>query len=122
MIAYLDASILLRVVLGQPDALKEWPAIQQGVTRALTEVECLRTLDRPKIRASVPDDDIAARCDAVLRRAAQPMPTSFGTPDALHLATALLWREQTSNDLVLATHDVALGTAGRSVGHQVVGT
>lgn len=27
MIAYLDSSVLLRIVLGQPDQLAEWPAI-----------------------------------------------------------------------------------------------
>ena len=31
MIAYVDASVLLRVALRQPDALTEWPQIEQGV-------------------------------------------------------------------------------------------
>jgi hypothetical protein len=46
LIAYVDSSVLLRVVLSQPDRLREWSSIQQPVTSALTEVECLRTLDR----------------------------------------------------------------------------
>jgi hypothetical protein len=37
------------------------------------------------------------------------------------VATALLWHEQTEADLVLATHEAALGLAARSVGFRVVG-
>ena len=49
MIAYVDSSVLLRVVLRQRDALKEWRRLTQGVASALVEVECLRTLDRLRI-------------------------------------------------------------------------
>jgi predicted nucleic acid-binding protein len=46
VIAYVDASVLLRLALGQPDALREWRDIHQGVSSALITVESLRTLDR----------------------------------------------------------------------------
>ena len=42
---------------------------------------------------------------SVLSRAAQPLPTTLGTLDAIHLAIALLWRERDQVDLVMATHD-----------------
>jgi len=58
---------------------------------------------------------------AVLDRAAQPMPTEIGTLDAIHLATALLWRDMMGADLVMATHDQALATAARAYGMAVVG-
>jgi len=51
----------------------------------------------------------------------QPLPVALGTLDAIHLATALLWREQSAARLVMATHDAALGLAARSVGFRVVG-
>src|SRR5438309_2184879 len=57
----------------------------------------------------------------VLARAAQPLPTELGTLDAIHLATALLWREHSGSDIVMATHDVALATAARACGLTVVG-
>ena len=57
----------------------------------------------------------------VLSRAAQPLPTALGTLDAIHLATALLWREQGHADLVMATHDEALATAAKASGFRVVG-
>ena len=43
MIAYVDASVLLRVALRQPDALPEWRQIEQGIASALIMTESLRT-------------------------------------------------------------------------------
>jgi predicted nucleic acid-binding protein len=137
VIAYLDSSVLLRKVLGQPGVLKAWGTIRTGVASALTETECLRTLDRLRPRAGLTDRELARRREAVFRllesielvevtapvlaRAAQPLPTELGTLDAIHLSTALLWREQTRSDLVMATHDGALATAARACGLAVVG-
>lgn len=137
MTAYLDSSILLRLVLGQPGVLREWKGIREGVASALVEVECLRTLDRLRLRLALADAEIARRREAiyrlleeanvvaltppVLQRAALPLPTELGTLDAIHLATALLWREQSGSDLVMATHDTALATAARASGFRVVG-
>lgn len=57
----------------------------------------------------------------VLSRASQPLPTPLGTLDAIHLATAMLWRELATADLLFATHDAALGTAARASGFRVAG-
>lgn len=137
MIAYLDSSVLLRKVLRQPGSLREWATIDTGVVSALAETECLRTLDRLRVRAGLSDTELARRRDAVFRileslevvevtatvlaRAAQPLPTELGTLDAIHLATAVLWREHRGGDLVMATHDVALATAARASGFTVRG-
>ena len=137
MNAYVDSSVILRLVLGQRNALREWRRVSSGVVSALAEVECLRTLDRLRIAEGLGDAEIVRRREAVfqiletltvveptrpvLARAAQPLPVVLGTLDAIHLATALLWHEQTEADLVLATHDAALGLAARSVGFRVVG-
>ncbi len=50
MIAYVDSSVLLRIVLGQPGALHKWRAIKTAVSSRLAEVECLRALDRLRLR------------------------------------------------------------------------
>ena len=137
MIAYVDASVLLRVALGQPDALPQWRRIDQGVASELVVAECLRTLDRLRLRARLSDADVATRratilaliaslelveVDAVvLDRAAQPMPTDLGTLDAIHLATALLWKDLTRADLTMATHDGALALGARAHGLRVIG-
>lgn len=53
--------------------------------------------------------------------AAQPLPPELGTLDAIHLATALLWRETMGDPLSMATHDVALGIAAEAHGLTVLG-
>lgn len=137
MIAYVDSSVLLRVVLSQPDRLPEWTSIQKAVTSALTEVECLRTLDRRLRQGLLDPEDLADRRGlalrllermdrvdvslAVLRRAADPFPTPLGTLDAIHLATAILWREWRTEAPVFATHDGQLATAARATGFSTAG-
>jgi len=137
MIAYVDSSVLLRVALAQPNALPEWRRIDRGVSSALITTESLRTLDRARLRAHLPDTEVARRrstilalvdslelveVDAiVLDRAAQPMPTELGTLDAIHLASALLWRDAMGIDPLMATHDAALGLAAQAHGFGVVG-
>lgn len=136
MIAYLDASVILRVVLGHRNRLAEWKEVRTGVASALTEVECLRTLDRLRVHGAAAEEvairretvhrimeriDLVEPTFIVLHRAAQPMPIPLGTLDAVHLATALLWRETRDDELVLATHDRALAFAGRASGLHVIG-
>lgn len=57
----------------------------------------------------------------ILTRVAQPLPTIPGTLDAIHLATALLWREGKQENLVMTTHDTSLAIAARASGFHVVG-
>ncbi len=137
MIAYVDASVLLRIVLGEPGRLAEWEDVDEGVTSELAEVECLRSIDRLALLGRIPPGLVPERRAAVYRlldelsvsevakpvlsRAAGPFPTPLGTLDAIHLATAVLWRERHGRALPLATHDAALGVAARASGFEVVG-
>jgi predicted nucleic acid-binding protein len=57
----------------------------------------------------------------VLRRASEPFPTPLGTLDAIHLSTALAWRDAHDEALTMATHDKSLATAARAVGLAVIG-
>jgi hypothetical protein len=47
---------------------------------------------------------------------------SIGTLGAIHLATALIWRERMGALPEVATHDAALGAAARAFGFDVRGT
>lgn len=103
----------------------------------LAEVECLRTIDRLLLRGRLDAPGAAARRASIfdllqrialveitrpiLSRASDPFPTPLGTLDAIHLATALSWRDRNQPDLVLATHDAALAMAARACGLQAVG-
>ena len=138
MTAYVDASVILRLAFGQPNGLTEWPRIKRGVSSALITTESLRTLDRLRLRAKLSDVEIATRRGAILSlitslelveldaaildRASQPMPTELGTLDAIHLATALLWKEMTGTQITVATHDEALGLSAKAHGLSVVGS
>jgi predicted nucleic acid-binding protein len=138
MIAYVDSSVLLRLVLGQPNALAEWRQIDRAVSSALISTESLRTLDRVRIRTGLSDLEVSRRRATILQligslelvdvdsnvleRAAQPMPTELGTLDAIHLASALLWQDAMDIDPVMATHDTALGLAAKAHGLKVLGS
>ena len=103
----------------------------------LTELECLRTLDRLRLEALLDEKKLAAAREAVysvvatfeivevtrsiLTRASQPSPTALGTLDAIHLSSALSWRERTGRSLVMATHDDALATGARAHGLRAIG-
>lgn len=137
MILYFDASVVLRLVLGEADALADRGRFVGAVASALTEVESLRTIDRLASQGLLSSADVADRRQAVyrlleevevvdisravLRRAGEPFSTPLGTLDAIHLATALHWRDATDADLTMATHDKALAAAARATGVPVIG-
>lgn len=136
MNVYVDSSVLLRLILGEPEPLGSWRRIDVAVSSELIRVECLRTIDRARIQFQLSDEVISRhRADAleaiesmdlvpvaapVLERAAEPFPTSIGTLDALHLASALAVRDR-YGELLFATHDQTLGIAARAVGFSVEG-
>ena len=137
MIAYLDTSALLRIVLREPGALDDLRGYEALVSNELIAVESARTIDRLRIQGSLTADEAGERIravnewleaidlvllrPAVLSRASEPMPTSIGTLDAIHLATALLWRDRMGALSEIATHDTALGAAARAFGFDVRG-
>lgn len=136
MNVYVDSSVLLRVVLGEPEPLRGWRRIDQAVSSELIRLECLRTIDRARLELHLPDEavsqhraDVLDALDAfglvpltssVLERAAEPFPTLIGSLDAIHLTSALLVRQQ-YEDLQFATHDRQLALAARAFGLSVVG-
>lgn len=135
MRAYIDSSVLLRFVLGEPNRLKSFGRVTRPVASELVRLECLRTIDRARLRLRVPDEEIATRRAAVLERleafdlirvgtdvlerAAEPFPTTIGSLDAIHLASALLARDEAPT-LAFATHDAELATAARAVGFRLL--
>ena len=137
MTVYVDSSVALRIALGSDGALKGWQQWSPAVSSGLIEVECLRTLDRLRLAYSIRDSDLAARREwiyeliarldvievspAVLARAAQPLPVPLRTLDAIHLATAMLWRESEHAEVTIATHDAALALAARAMGFRTLG-
>jgi len=136
--AYIDTSVLLRIVLREAGALDDLRSFDGLVSSELIVVESMRTIDRLRLQGSLTAEEAAGRLrivndwlDAIdlvlirppiLSRASEPMPMSLGTLDALHLATALIWRDRVGPLPAIATHDSMLGTAALAFGFDVLGS
>ena len=136
MIVYVDTSVILRVLLHEPNPVRIWGQWNKAYSSALWRVEALRTVDRLRLTHEISDTEVAELVrdiqithetfaihpitNRVLQRASETFPTVVGTLDAMHLATALSIREIETLDLLL-THDSQLATAARSLGFEVMG-
>ena len=140
MKAYVDSSVMLRVVLQEPNALMEWPQITRGITSTLMRVECCRSLDRLVRDGNITDDQYTLKLSevdrilatmAVLRissdvlsAASRRLGIRVDTLDAIHLATAERYRRTHVAEAapMFATHDRTLAAAARHVGFEVIGS
>jgi predicted nucleic acid-binding protein len=134
---YVDTSALLSVVLGEGTALDDLHQADRLVSSELLVVEARRTIDRLHRQNILTTQQVAEVLEAlqdwleavdlvllrspILNRAGDPLPAALGTLAALHLATALIWRERSQQALTLATHDLALGTVARTYALPVIG-
>jgi predicted nucleic acid-binding protein len=137
MIAYIDSSAFMRHLLGQPNALPEFSQVDRPVASKLLRVESLRTLDRLRVQGLLTEmefvrateelrDSLDAMewielTDTILDRASASFAIALGTLDAIHLSSAVLWRELARIEPHFLTHDEALGRAARSLGFKVLG-
>jgi len=134
---YLDASIVLRILLRQPKRLAAWGRWEAAYSSELLGIEARRVIDRLRVQAALDDHELAdvhhdlRRIERaigaipltrpVLHRAALPMPTAVKTLDAIHLASALLLRERRTSSLMFATHDPQQLRAARALGFECLG-
>jgi predicted nucleic acid-binding protein len=137
VILYLDSSVVLRVLLRQPEPLVAWGRWERAYASELVGVEARRVIDRLRLDAQLDDGGVAdahqalARIEeaigsipltrAVLQRAALPMATAVKTLDAIHLASALLLRERRGLAVQFATHDPQQARGARALGFECVG-
>jgi len=128
---YVDSSVYLRVLLGQPGAM----TLEAGVatyTSAITRLEARRLLFRLHGKGKLNDAELAGHlasldallqnatigpCDqAILDRAGIALESPLGALDAIHLASALQAQERNGAPLRLMTHNVELAIAARAAG------
>jgi predicted nucleic acid-binding protein len=137
VIAYCDSSVLVRFILEQTDSLVELASFDELVTSVMTQVECLRAIENARLRGDLSDDELAGRRGAayaklrgIERIDASPSilgqaERSFGVVlkplDAIHVATAIVWRERRAPDLIFATHDRQQARAAEALGFDVLG-
>jgi hypothetical protein len=137
LIVYLDTSTVLRVLLRQRGALRDWANWEAAYSSEILKVEARRVIDRLRLDSVLDDEAVAAsheqlsRIEAsigfiaitplVLQRASAPMPTVVKNLDSIHLASALLFQERRGQSMVFATHDTQQSTAARAFGFRCVG-
>lgn len=137
MIVYLDSSVVLRLLLGQANAWKDWGRWDQAYSSSLLHLESRRVIDRLRLESVLDDDGVAhigdelrrieraisriALTRSILDRASMPMPAVVKTLDAIHLATGLLARERLHPEIIFVTHDLQQATAARSLGFECIG-
>lgn len=137
MWAYIDTSIVMRHVLNETNPRVDMGLVEKGFANELLRVEALRTIDRLRLERKWSDEIVAQRIQAmiaivaplqeialqppILRRAADTFTVAIGTLDALHLATAILVKEQVEHDLLFLTHDRRQGIAAQAAGFEVRG-
>lgn len=136
-VCYLDSSVLLRDILAQPGRMSLDGLNGRALTSELAFVECRRVLDRIRLLGKIAVPDLQIRRErldhlnsaliikpldqAAIMRASDPMDWPLGTLDAIHLATALNWRDEHGEAVDFATHDIALAQAARQYGCRVLG-
>ena len=129
--------MILRRCLGQTGAFSDWKLFGESVTSRLTRIEFFRALDRIRLEGRTPEASLDAGMDVfdefyqrtnivpmselILDRASQPLVFPLKTLDSIHLATALVWKDDNLDDLTLVTHDGPLARAAKAMGLAVLG-
>ncbi|HMN66999.1 MAG TPA: type II toxin-antitoxin system VapC family toxin [Bdellovibrionales bacterium] len=137
MIGYVDSSIFLRVLLNQKNSLKEFRELARPVASLLLKAEVLRTIDRLRVSGQINEDQFVSLTaqayeafasiefirltDTIVSGAGASLPIALGTLDAIHLVSAMIWRNSQKLELNFLTHDERLGKAARASGFVVLG-
>ena len=137
MICYLDSSVLLRFLLAADDAIDPFTVGDEFIGSQLTRLECRRTLHRLRLENRLDDTghatltsklqlllesiDLVDISPGIVERAETNWGAILGSLDSLHLATALLYRENAKKPMRIATHDKALANAARIQQFEVTG-
>ena len=95
MSAYFDTSVILRLVLGEPGKMADWRKYDPRIASDLAEVECLRTVDRLRIRHGLSLAEIVRECNppALCRH---PMADSGGIEPGIQAQSLLDRAKQTA--------------------------
>ena len=107
------------------DELGRWPARTSSALLGLEAIRACRRLGdevADSAEAALAGIALVPIDDAVLSVAGRLDPRELPSLDAIHLATAMLWREHERTDIAMATHDDGLATAARASGLRVIGS
>jgi hypothetical protein len=132
MIGYIDTSVVLRwLLLGDP-VFEKLAGIEVRGSSELLLIETSRVLERCRLSQELNDEQLAQLINAfngfadgisiiplndlVKKRAAGSFPTVVGALDALHLSSALAWRDSALDDLEIFSFDKQMNICARALG------
>ena len=132
MICYVDSSVLLRFLLIGDTTLGKALDFEMVGSSELIRIECKRVLLRYRLEGQLNDEayrDAVGHLEKVLtgffmveisgavkQRASEAFPTVIGTLDAIHLSSALLWREHADDEVVVMTFDKQMSVCAGAIG------
>jgi predicted nucleic acid-binding protein len=138
LIVYLDASVIVRHVLFEPNTWLGWDRITEAATSQIAIVECRRGLykahaigriddaalkiARRAVQATLDRLKIIRLTNAVTESASQPCSVILGALDAIHLGSAIEFRKRSGEELIhFVTHDRQLALAAEEMHFPVLG-
>lgn len=138
MVAYIDSSVLLRILLQQPNRCNEIANFSNLYALELIETECLRVFHRLRLQGQLDDAAFSEKTEAmhefllgmhiipmtqsILKQAGNAFSTVLGTLDALHLSAAIqLFEKIPVPPKTLLSHDIQMARAAKSLGMEVFG-
>lgn len=137
MTFYLDASVILRRLLGDGAPLGRWLEWELALASDIALVEVWRTLHRLRLLGNLSPRQFARAghefgelefaiswvpvSSQVVALAAASLPTPVKTLDAIHLASAVRSQVTLGRDIIFATHDRQLGAAAAALDFDVEG-
>lgn len=136
-IGFVDSSIILRHLLKESNPYLSFEKFDHLFSSELLELEVKRTIDRFRLSHLWPDSDVNHRLTLfynltsgfstipiqtpVIRRASNPFSVPIKSLDAIHLATAMIIREDIREPIIFLTHDRKLAEIALDSGFEVEG-
>ena len=135
MIGYLDSSVLLRWLLGEPDQIKDLKKIEKFYSSVLIRIESKRVLHRLLKSSDITESEFEKLSKdlvellkrvsliefgrSIQRRSEESFTFNIGTLDAIHLASALAIRGL--DEIIFLTHDKDLARNARALDFDLLG-
>lgn len=135
--AYFDSSVILRRFFSEPNQMRGLEKYDAGCSSVVSRIECARALDRALRMGRIDTREFAEIrsgmtrfmdslslvpvSDEVVEIAAGPFSSPVRTLDALHMASAQIWRRLVRVEPDFLTHDAELATVARGAGFNVAG-
>jgi len=137
MICYIDSSAVLRIIFNSDNAFRDYDCFEKIGSSELMVIECNRVIDRYRLENILSDAQIATAKEylhniiegmyildithSIKARASDAFPTVVGTLDALHISTAVIWREESGiNDFSIVSHEKQMNVCAKALGFKII--